>query len=572
MLTWLHIKDFAIADQIELDLGDGLNIITGETGAGKSIIIKALGLVLGQRADPGVVKHGCKRAEIQASFDISNCKVVKELLAEQDLDEEDECQLRRVVSAASGSKAYINGRMVTVSILRQVGEQLMDIHGQNEHQSLLRADTQRELLDKYAGISEQVKQLAHCHQSLQQCITQLTQLRADFDSAHEKLDFLKYQVGELSRFAPLADEWTNLNTNHQRIHHQAELATLVQNAERALLGTEQGQASLSSQLGYVIAELERAQTIDSGFKDISELLCEAQTLLIESESGLHHAVESVSFDEDELEQIEQRYAAYMEFARKHRVEPEQLYETFQGLLAELDSAENPQHSEQVHLDEIRLLSKQYVALADTVSQKRASNARKLSIAITQAMQSLAMEGGQFDIVLQDVPPGFSLSDCEIELSDVGRETGRENVSFEVSTNTGMPGLALSRVASGGELSRISLAIQLILSDLASVNSLVFDEVDVGVGGKTAAIIGKMLAQLAQNRQILCITHLPQVAAHGTRHYRVNKKQGKQVQLSIETLDEAGKIAEIARMVGGEKLSDESLAHARSLIKEALINS
>jgi DNA repair protein RecN (Recombination protein N) len=570
VLTWLHIKDFAIADQIELDLGEGLNVITGETGAGKSIIIKALGLVLGQRADPGVVKHGCKRAEIQASFDIASCKAVSELLTEQDLDEEDECQLRRVINAKSGSKAYINGRMVSVSILRQVGEQLMDIHGQNEHQSLLRADTQRELLDKYAGISEQVRQLTRCYQTLQQRITQLTQLRSDFASAHEKLDFLKYQVDELSRFAPLADEWTNLYTNHQRIHHQAELAAFVQNAELALLGTEQGQASLSSQLGYVIAELERAQAIDPGFKDISELLCEARTLLIDSESGLHHAVESVSFDEGELEQIEQRYAAYMEFARKHRVEPEQLYETFQELLAALETAENPEQSEQVHLDEIHSLSKQYVELADTISQKRALNARKLSIAITQAMQSLAMEGGQFDIVLQAVPPGFSLSDCETELSGVGRETGRESVNFEVSTNTGMPGLPLSRVASGGELSRISLAIQLILSDLASVNSLVFDEVDVGVGGKTAAIIGKMLAQLAQSRQILCITHLPQVAAYGTWHYRVNKQQGKQVQLSIEALDEAGKIAEIARMAGGEKLSDESLSHARSLISDSTV--
>ena len=570
MLTWLHIKDFAIADQIELNLSDGLSVITGETGAGKSIIIKALGLVLGQRADHGVVKHGCKRAEIQASFDLSSCKVVKRLLAEQDLDEDNECQLRRVINAESGSKAYINGRMVTASILRQVGEHLMDIHGQNEHQSLLRADTQRELLDKYSGISEQVGRLTRCHQSLQQQITLLTQLRSDLASTHEKLDFLKYQVDELSRFAPLADEWTNLHTKHQRIHHQAELAEFARNAERALLGTEQGQAALSSQLGYVIAELERAQTIDPGFKDINELLCEAQTLLIESESGLRYAVESVSFDESELEQVEQRYAAYMEFARKHRVEPKLLHETYQGLLAELESAEHPEQSEQAYLDEIRLLNAQYVELAGIISQKRTSNARKLSKAITQAMQSLAMQGGQFEIVLQAVPPGFSLSDCEIDLPDVGRETGRESVSFEVSANAGMPSLPLSRVASGGELSRISLAIQLILSDLASVNSLVFDEVDVGVGGKTAAIIGKMLAQLAQTRQILCITHLPQVAAHGTWHLRVNKHQGKQVQLSIEKLDEAGKIAEIARMVGGEKLSDESLAHAKSLISDSAV--
>jgi len=568
MLTWLHIKHFAIADEIELDLSHGLSVITGETGAGKSIIIKALGLVLGQRAEPGVVKHGCKRAEIQASFDISDSPAVRELLTEHELDEENECQLRRVINTESSSKAYINGRMVTASMLRLIGEQLMDIHGQHEHQSLLRAETQRELLDKYAGISEQVELLKVCYQKLQRYITQLTQLRLNSVSAHEKLDFLQYQADELSRFSPQAGEWESLYTNHQRIHHQAELATYVQNAERALLGDDSGQVSLSSQLGYVISELKHAQAIDPDFKNINELLHEAQTLLIESEDGLQRAVESVAFDESELEQIEQRYAGYMEFARKHRVEPEQLFETYQGLLAELDIAENPEQNEQAQLDEIRRLCKHYADLADIISLKRVSHAHKLSKAISKAMQSLAMEGGQFDIVLQAAPAVLSLSDCATELSSVGRETGRETISFEVSTNTGMPGLALSKVASGGELSRISLAIQLILSDLATVNSLVFDEVDVGVGGKTAAIIGKMLAQLAQSRQILCITHLPQVAAFGSAHYHVNKQQGKQVQLSIEALDETGKITEIARMVGGENVTDESLAHARSLIADS----
>lgn len=570
MLTCLHIKNFAIADDIELDLSDGLSIITGETGAGKSIIIKALGLVLGQRAEPGVVKHGCKRAEIQASFDISKCKAVTRLLAEQELDEDQQCHLRRVINADSGSKAYINGRMVTAGLLRTVGELLMDIHGQHEHQSLLRADTQRELLDKFAGISQQVSRIRHCYQHLQQRILRLKQLRSDSARAHEKLAFLQFQVDELSQFAPQADEWSRLNNNHQRIHHQAELATLVQNAEQALMGNESNQASLSSQLGVVIAELDRAHAIASGFKDINNVLREAQTLLIESETSLLHAVESIEFDEGELEQIEQRYATYMEFARKHRVEPEHLFDTYQALLTELDVAENPEQNEQAILGEIRALGKQYAELAVTISRKRVSHARKLSKAITRAIQSLAMEGGEFNIVLQTVPSGPGLSDGDRLISGIGRETGMENISFEVSTNTGMPGLPLSSVASGGELSRISLAIQLILSDLATVNSLVFDEVDVGVGGKTAAIIGKMLAQLAQKRQILCITHLPQVAAYGMRHYHVNKQQGKQVQLSIEVLDESGKIKEIARMVGGEKVSNESLAHARGLIADSKV--
>ena len=380
-------------------------------------------------------------------------------------------------------------------------------------------------------------------------------------------------MDELSQFAPQENEWPGLYNNHQRIHHQAELAALVKNAEQTLMGDESSQASLSSKLGLVISELDRAQAIASGFTDISDVLREAQTLLIESETSLQRAAESIELDEGELEQIEQRYAAYMELARKHRVEPEQLYDTYQVLLSELDIAENPEQNEHALSGEIQALGTHYAELAKTISQKRVSHARKLSKAITLAIQSLAMEGGEFNIVLQTTPGGSNPGDDDSQVPGIGRETGMESISFEVSTNTGMPGMPLSRVASGGELSRISLAIQLILSDLATVNSLVFDEVDVGVGGKTAAIIGKMLAQLAQNRQILCITHLPQVAAYGTRHYHANKQQGKQqgkqVKLSIEALDKSGKINEIARMVGGENLSDESLAHARSLIADSI---
>jgi len=568
VLTWLQIKHFAIADYIELDLVDGLSVITGETGAGKSIIINALSLVLGQRADASVVKHGQQRAEIQANFDISACEPARVLLAELDLDEGGECQLRRVINAESGSKAYINGRMVTAGILRQVGEYLLDIHGQHEHQSLLRADTQRELLDKYSGIGEQVRNLQTCYHTLTQTLARLEKLRDDSASAHEKLDFLQYQVDELAQFAPLQNEWPVLYANHQRIHHQAELATSVQNAEQALFGNDASPSSVSSQLALAISELEKAQTIDPDLKDISELLLEAQTLVVESESSLRHAGESIAFDENELQSIEQRYAAYMDLARKHRIEPEQVYETYQNLLSQLEMAENPELSEQALLDEIHTLGEQYRKLAKTISSKRAEHARKLSDAVSDAMQTLAMEGGEFEVVLQSVAPALNHSGNESRLAGIGRETGNEKISFEVSTNTGMPSLALARVASGGELSRISLAIQLILSDLATVNSLVFDEVDVGVGGKTAAIIGKMLAQLAKKRQILCITHLPQVAAFGSQHYRVNKYQGEQVQLNIKALDESGKITEIARMVGGENVTEESLAHARSLIVDS----
>ena len=569
MLTWLQIKHFAIADFIELDFRDGLSVLTGETGAGKSIIINALGLVLGQRADASVVKHGHQRAEIQANFDISDNQPTKALLEELALDENNECQLRRAIDVESGSKAYINGRMVTASVLRKVGEQLVDIHGQHEHQSLLRADTQRELLDKFADISQQVSNLQSHYHELQQRVVQLEKLRADSASAHEKLDFLQYQVDELNHFAPAADEWTTLYVKHQRIHHQAELANSVQIAEQALYGNETRQSSVSSQLGLALSELENAQAIDPGLKDISELLLEAQTLVVESENGLRLAGESVAFDKNELESVEQRYAAYMDFSRKHRIEPEQLHDTHQNLLSQLKMAENPEQSEQDLLDTIRALATQYTELSKKISRKRKQHARKLSDAVSKSMQTLAMEGGKFEVILRVVSPPLNISGCETELAEIGRETGCEQISFEVSTNTGMPSLPLARVASGGELSRISLAMQLILSDLATVNSLVFDEVDVGVGGKTAAIIGKMLAQLAQTRQIFCITHLPQVAAYGTQHYHVNKQQGKQVDLSIEELDDEAKVTEIARMVGGENVTKESLAHARSLLGDSI---
>lgn len=568
MLSWLQIKNFAIAEHIELEPGTGLNVITGETGAGKSIIIRALSLVLGQRAETGMIKHGQSRSEIQAVFDISSNKAAKILLRELELDDEDECQLRRVIKAESGSKAYINGRMVTAGILRQVGELLLDIHGQNEHQSLLRTETQRELLDSYAGISDQVSSLQDCYQTLRQGFESLQQLRAEAAAAHERLDFLKYQVEELDRFAPEAGEWMTLHTQHQRIHHQAELVAALNVAEQALFGDSDQSSSADAQLSAALTVLEKAREFDPRLDELSRLISEAQTLVEEVETGLRQAAEGAAFDEQELASIEQRYTAFVDYARKHRVEPGQLYNLHQDLSQQLENSKNPQQSEQLLQDEIRTGLEVYRKLAVQLSQQRSDYAQRLSLAVTRSMQSLAMEGGEFKVVLSPVTPGLDMPDDVNLLDGIGRETGLEKISYEVSTNTGMPSLPLGRIASGGELSRISLAMQLNLADPTTANALVFDEVDVGVGGKTAAVIGKMLAQLASDRQILCITHLPQVASYGTRHFRVNKQQNDQVLLDIIALDEAGRVNEIARMVGGENTSDESLAHARSLIEDS----
>lgn len=585
VLRSLQIKHFAIAEHIELDIRSGLNVITGETGAGKSIMIRALGMVLGQRADSGMVKHGQQRADILADFDISRHQVVKSLLIDLDIDDQGECLLRRVINADSGSKAYVNGHMVTAGTMRQIGEQLLDIHGQHEHQSLLRNEVQQSMLDQYAGLGDKVTQLQDQYADLHTSISALELLRAEADAAHEKLAFLSYQVDELEQFSPQEDEWESLYSRHQKIHHQAELGASVQAAEQLLFGSLSDSGGANAQLGRAIAELEKAQAIDPALKDISNLLNEAQTLMNESELSLRHASESLMLDEAELEQIEQRYSGYLNFARKHRVEPQQLFSSYVSLSSQLQAARNPERSEQSLLEKINVLALAYQQLAEQISTQRNTAAKTLSSEISASMQSLAMEGGSFIIKLEAVEP----MPCPEGLNDsfpaIGRDFGNEKVRFEVSTNAGMPAQALSKVASGGELSRISLAIQLILSDLASVETLVFDEVDVGVGGKTAAVIGRMLAQLANSRQIICITHLPQVAAFGSSHFHVNKShvtkshvnkshansneankhQSRQVALNIDELDAKGRIDEIARMVGGESITEESLAHAQNLL-------
>lgn len=567
MLNWLQIRHFAIANQIELEPGSGLNVITGETGAGKSIAIRALSQVLGQRADSSMVRHGCQRAEIEAGFTVDDNPAALELLRSLELDEDGECLLRRVISADSGSKAYINGRIVTATVLRQVGETLLDIHGQHEHQSLLHRDTQRTLLDRFAGISDQVQALQNNYHSLRESVTRLHALRSESAAAQEKLDFLKYQVNELEQFAPAPDEWAELHAAHQRIHHRADLVAALQTAEQCLFGEDMQGLSADSQLGAALGALERVGEFDPDIAELGRLVSEARTLVEETRDGLRSAAESSAFDEQELAAIEQRYDTHIDLARKHRVDPEHLFEHYQRLCKDLDQVENPERSEQRLLEEINAAASTCREFAGRISGRRREAARRLSAGVSGSMQKLAMEGGTFSVALKPEAGNLAVEGLEQQLAGIGLDTGNESVVFEVSTNAGMPSLPLARVASGGELSRISLAIQLILADPNNAKTLVFDEVDVGVGGKTAAVIGKMLSQLAESRQILCITHLPQVAAFGNRHFQVEKRQGDQVDLTVRPLDEAGRIQEIARMVGGEHASEESLAHAQSLLQQ-----
>lgn len=567
MLISLQIRHFAIAEELLVSTSKGLNVITGETGAGKSIMIRALSLLLGQRADLSMIKHGKQRAEIQANFEVSNQPKLVALLHYLSLDDEQECQLRRIISVESGSKAFVNGRQVTLRVLHDIGEHLLNIHGQHEHQFLLQADKQRELLDQYANIQEDVLHLGVCYQELNQAIKQLNILQDNAISSQDKRSYLQFQADELDRFSPKNNEWEALQIQHQRIHNQAQLSENIISAEHALFRHEH---NASEQLSTALHALSNAQEIDPSLTQVQQILLESQTLLNEAEGALNAASESVIFDESELAQIEQRYTTYVDLSQKHKIQPNALFSFHEGLLKQLADMDSPQLNEQAHRKNILSLTTNYQTLSTKISQQRKHYAKKLSTQVSELMQTLAMKGGTFNVRISPVNSNNKLIDETLSLEGVGHEWGNDQIYFEVSTNTGIPVMPLGKIASGGEISRISLALQLILSDQQSAPTLIFDEVDVGVGGKTAAIIGRLLAKLAQNRQIICITHLGQVAAFGNNHFHIEKNQNEHVQLKIIKLDESQRIEEIARMVGGELINTETRAHARALLKQSIL--
>lgn len=561
MLERIELRNFAIAQHVSAELGDGLTVITGETGAGKSIMMDALALVLGERADSNIVRHGEARAEIEAEFDIRALPKAQKWLTEHDLDDGGLCVLRRIIPADRPSKASINGRSAPATLLRELGEQLVDIHSQHEHQSLLRADTQRELLDRYAGVSNEVRQLATIHDDLSALKTQLARLKHGAQESRDRLELLDFQIQELEAFSPGEQEWTSLAAQHKKIHYLAELNEAVAQALAAIdndSGQSSGQAASRALLHSSQQRLLAASQFAPELEPAVKLLDEIDILLGETQQALAKVAESAELDPAELREIEARYSAFHELSRKHRVEPAQLFSTLAQLLAEKAALSHPEQ-EEARLKEV-IASKQaeYDQLAAQITRQREPAAAQLSEAITALMQSLAMEGGFFQISLTSDP------------DTPGGRTGRETISFEVSTNRGMPAQAIGKIASGGELSRISLAIQVVVSDLATVPTLVFDEVDVGVGGKTAATVGTLLRQLAASHQIICITHLPQVAAQGQQHLNVSKGAADSQSVSAEVipLGEAARVEEIARMVGGEHVTEESLAHAKSLIGSA----
>ncbi|KPK10391.1 MAG: hypothetical protein AMJ68_09375 [Acidithiobacillales bacterium SG8_45] len=555
MLSHLYIRDFTIVSQLEVGLHAGLTVLTGETGAGKSIIIDALALVLGQRADNRVIRHGCQRTEITASFELTPASDAAKWLASNDLFGDGECVVRRIIELDKATKGFINGRPAPMQMLRELGDHLVDIHGQHEHQSLLKRDNQRQVLDDYSEISDEVDALAGVYRELNSLQDRLATLRAQKADRSARIELLQYQVQELEALDLQPDEIGQIEEEHARLANGAELLEGVQSIAHGLYDSETG--SVSQVLGHSVQKLEHLAEHDPMLGELINLLTEASIQVDEAASGLHNYLDDLELDPQRLDWLDQRLAAIQDLSRKHHVEPEALPGVLQQLRTELSDIEDFDVNLTKLEHDIESHRNDYLQKAKIISDARNTSATKLGAAVTASMQELGMQGGQFEIAIAPLTEG-----------ELGAR-GLERIEFLVSANPGQPPMPLNKVASGGELSRISLALQVITATVGRIPTLIFDEVDVGIGGRVAEIVGQQLRDLGQARQVLCITHQAQVAAKGNQHLQVAKESADGETVSrIKPLSENERVEEIARMIGGIEISQQTRDHAEDMLARA----
>lgn len=555
MLTHIDIRNFAIIECLELSLDVGMTVLTGETGAGKSILVDALSLALGARADNGAVRHGCERAEIAVRFDISRIELTRQWLAERDLEADDECLVRRSITREGRSKGYINGYPVPMQSLQGLGEMLVDIHGQHEHQSLLKAPLQRQMLDDYAGHEMLLSKLARLYQHWKTVCQELTRIRGAAEDRSARLDLLRYQVLELEALALGESEFDELTEEHARL---ANVSRLLESCQ-GVLGRidEHEQASALSLLTRALTELQHVCQYDKRLGPALELLDSASIQTKEATAELRHYLDDLELDPERLRWVETRLDSVHDLSRKHHVRPGELHAYSARLAQELEELQGAGLSAEQLQSEVQSAESAYRVMAHTLSAGRAKAAGELSERVSAVMQQLNMAGGRFEVVLETLP------------TEQASASGMERVEFLVSANPGQPLKPLNKVASGGELSRISLAIQVVTANSGRIPTLVFDEVDVGIGGSVAEIVGQQLRALGERRQILCVTHLPQVAALGRHHLQVSKQTGKGiVKIDINSLSMQDRRTEIARMLGGIKITEQTLAHATEMVQRA----
>ena len=555
MLMNLQVRDFAIVEKIDIEFDSGMTVLTGETGAGKSILVDALGLVLGERGSAQLVRGGAKRADFTAEFNISKLELVKAWLSDNALDLDGECLLRRVINADGRSRAFINGNAVPVSQLKNIGKMLLDIHGQHFHQSLGRRSVQRDLLDYFGGLLSQREEVATTYSTWIAIAERLKLLlNADADRA-SRLDLLAFQVHELDALGLTDGEFDTLNIERQKLQNSGRIADGITATLDALIDSERN--NVNDLIAKATRSLGSLSVFDQSLTPLLEMLNSASIQVSEATEALRRYGEEIDMDPQRHNWVEERLDALQAAARKHRIPVGEL----SSLLVRL----RDEHDELTHSEErgreleiqVNMMRDEFLCKAHALSKVRHKTGRRFSAAVTEAMTGLGMPGGVFEV---------SISPLD---EDSARPYGIDNIEFLISANPGQKTQPLAKIASGGELSRMSLAIQVIASGGSAIPTMVFDEVDSGVGGGVAEMVGRRLQEIGENRQVLCVTHLPQVASLADHHFRISKvTDGKSTRTALQALSKDERIEELARMLGGVEITAKTLEHADEMLSGA----
>ncbi|WED27305.1 DNA repair protein RecN [Vibrio sp. DW001] len=551
MLAHLSVNNFAIVKSLQLELSTGMTTITGETGAGKSIAIDALGLCLGDRAEAGMVRQGEEKTEVCASFQLDNNLHATRWLEDNELLDGSECILRRIITKDGRSRAFINGSPVPLSQLKSLGQNLINIHGQHAHHQLMKSDYQLSMLDQYAGHSELINKSRSHYQAWRLVKNQLDELTQNSQENQAQKLLLEYQIKELNELSLGENEFVELEQEHKRLSNSGELASSCQSAIHTLYeGEEVNALQLLQSTNQVLIDLA---DLDSSLSTLPSMLNEAIIQVEEASSELRHYLETVDINPERMVYVEERFSKVMSISRKHHVLADDLYTHHQDLLKQIDDLDCSDERLEAVAKEVEAMHQKFITSAEKLSKSRSRYAKELNKLISHSMHELSMEKAKFNINIEQ---------------DHSRTTplGIDYVTFLVSTNPGQPLQPIAKVASGGELSRISLAIQVITAQKVDTPSLIFDEVDVGISGPTAAVVGKMLRTLGESTQVLCVTHLPQVAGCGHQQLFVAKqtKAGK-TETQMNSLNEEQRVSELARLLGGSQITESTIANAKELL-------
>ncbi|GAB6070587.1 DNA repair protein RecN [Thiomicrorhabdus hydrogeniphila] len=551
MLQELSIQNLALIEKLQLQFNTGFTTLTGETGAGKSILLDALGLALGERADSSLVRHNTSKADVTALFEIEKLPHIQNWLQEQELDDDMACYLRRTVTSEGRSKAYINGYPVAANQLKTLGSFLIDIHGQHEHQTLLSSHKQLELLDAYANHPKNLSQTQQAFKAWQDLKRQLKQIEEEQADYQSKLELLSFQKNEFDEINPQANEFETLSEEQSQLSHANEIKSAC---EKAYTVIEDEQGAVDS-LNQAIHALESIIEFSPGLENLITQLNSSVIEVQEAATEIQHHAENIDLDPLQLQNVEDRLSALFGLAKKYNIEAEQLVEKHQQIQEDLERLEQSDSSLEALKLALDQAWKNYQEQANILKKSRLKAAKNLSNIVTEGMQTLGMPNGLFEVALSD--------------AEQPNANGTDKVIFNVTANKGQPLQPLAKVASGGELSRISLAIQVATSEIAQLPTLIFDEVDVGIGGGIAEVVGQKMQQLGKNKQIFSITHLAQVASHGHTHLHIQKQTKDEATFTqVNALAEDDRIQELARMIGGLKVTEQTIAHAKEMLQTA----